>query len=303
MSTPSVAGLIREIAEDNTSGAAELTKKGAHVLLLLARETTATEMAQFLSELVGTGRRLIHAQPSMAPLFNLVNTVLSSLETVRDVDQAKSTAKDMARAFAAELDARANRIALEALALISDGSRILTHSRSSTLLATFHLARDRDRSFRVLCTESRPAYEGRVLARELHDKGVDTTLITDAALADFVSQVDLVMVGADSVSAQGLVNKTGTYGLALAASAQGVPFYALGGSEKFLPPNYPHLEIQPKDPQEVWKDRPKGVTVLNYYFDTTPLEHLSGLVTEKGLLTGSQVEEMLARLKVHEMLL
>jgi len=298
-----VADLIREVAKDKTSGAVELTRKGAEALLLLADQTAAQDTPQLLSELLSTGRKLIEAQPSMAPLFTLVNTVLSGLNEAQDVGEARRTIKAAARGFAADLGLRGEKIALEALSLISNGVAILTHSRSCTVSGALLLAKERGRSFKVLCTESRPIYEGRELARELAEQGIETTLITDAAAAHFMSRADLVMVGADTVSTEGLVNKMGTYGLALAAAAQGVPFYALCGTEKFLPSDYPHLEIQLKDPREVWQEHPEGVTVLNRYFDVTPLECVSGLVTESGILLLPQVEEMLDSLKVHEMLI
>lgn len=298
-----IENLIRDVSEDNTSGAVELTRKGAQVLVLLAEETTAQETRQFLAELVAAGKGLIEAQPSMAPLFNLVNTVLSSVRKPQDAGEARRVAKSAAQSFGADLDTRGEQIGLEALSLISDGSTVLTYSRSSTVLGALLLARARGRAFRVLCTESRPMYEGRRLARELAQEDIATTLIVDAAVARFVDQIDLVVVGADSVSSQGLVNKVGTHGVALAAKAQGVPFYALCGTEKFLPPDYPYLEIERKDPREVWEDAPREVTVLNYYFDVTPLEYLTGLVTEKGILYRSQVEKTLDQLEIHDMLL
>jgi translation initiation factor 2B subunit (eIF-2B alpha/beta/delta family) len=155
----------------------------------------------------------------------------------------------------------------------------------------------------VVCTESRPIHEGRAVAARLAEEGIKTTLITDSAVAHFMSQVDLVIVGADSVSRHGLVNKMGTYPIALAARAQGVPLYALCGTEKFLPSNYPHFRIEPKDPQEVWPGHPEEVTVLNLYFDVTPLDCVSGMVTERGILAGGELDEILEQLKMNEMLL
>jgi len=301
--TASIENLVRQIGADNTSGAVELTMKGADVLALLAEETTAQETSQFLSELLTAGKGLIQAQPSMAPLFNLVNTVLSNVDTAGDVKQARRAAKAAAEGFAAALEVRGEKIGLEALSLIQDGCTVLTHSRSSTVLGAFLLAKAKGRSFQVLCTESRPMQEGREVAKELAREGIETTLIVDCAVPHLMSQVGIVMVGADSVSRRGLVNKMGTYGVALAATAHGVPFYALCGTEKFLPPNYPYLDIERKDSREVWDDYPEGVTVLNYYFDVTPLEHVSGLVTEEGLLVRSQVQEMLGQVRIHQMLL
>ncbi len=303
MIRPSIAALIREVSEDNTSGAVELTKKATQALLLLSDETRAQDLSPFLSEFMTAGRELIQAQPSMAPLFNLVNSVLSSFDTAENVGEAKRIVKAAASTFAEDLDVSGDKIAVQALPLVSDGATIMTHSRSSTVLRALFLAKERGRNFAILCTESRPIYEGRESARQLAQQGIDVTLVTDAAVAHFASQVDLVMVGGDSLSGQGLVNKMGTHALALAAKADGIPFYALCGTQKFLPSDYPHLEIELKDPREVWEDSPGGVTVLNYYFDVTPLDFVSGVVTEKGLLQRAEVLKMLSQLQTHKLLI
>jgi translation initiation factor eIF-2B subunit delta len=303
MIRPTIVALIREVAEDNTSGAVELTKKATQALLHFSDETRAQDLSQFLSELMTAGRELIQAQPSMAPLFNLVNSVLSSLDTAEKVDEARRIVKAAASTFAEDLDASGDKIAKQALPLISDGATIMTHSRSSTVLRALSLAKERGRNFAILCTESRPIFEGRELARQLAQQGIEVTLVTDAAVAHSMNQVDLVMVGADSISSRGLVNKMGTHALALAANAHAVPFYALCGIEKFLPSDCPHMEIELKDPREVWEDSPGGVTVLNYYFDLTPLEFVSAVVTEKGLLGRASVLKMLSQLRTHKLLI
>jgi len=154
-----------------------------------------------------------------------------------------------------------------------------------------------------VCTESRPSYEGRTVAATLAQEGIRTTLITDSAAAHFMGRVNLVMVGADSVSRDGLVNKMGTYAIALAARDQGVPLYALCGTEKLLPIDYPYFRIAPQDPQEVWPEHPQGVEVLNLYFDVTPLRYVSGVVTEQGVLTPGELQDIVGQLKMHEMLL
>ncbi len=300
---PTIAALIREVAEDNASGAVELTKKATQALLLFSDETSAQDLSQFLSEFTTAGRELIRAQPSMAPLFNLVNSVLSSLDAAENVGEARRIVKAAASAFAEDLDVSGDKIAKQALPLISDGATIMTHSRSSTALRALFLAKDKGRNFAILCTESRPICEGRQLAKQLAQQGIDVTLVTDAAVAHFMNQVDLAMVGADSISSKGLVNKMGTHALALAANAHGVPFYALCGIEKFLPSDCPHMEIELKDPREIWEDSPGGVTVLNYYFDLTPLEFVSTVVTEKGLLGSADVLKMVSQLQTHKLLI
>lgn len=303
MSDAVLRDLIEDLAQDTSSGAAELASRATAVLVTLAERSEATSVASFVQQVAETGRLLVQSQPSMAPLFNLVNSVLWSLENARDVAEARRKVREETQGFADKLVSRGESIASEALTLISPGSRLFTHSRSSTVLGALLYARSTGRDFQVVCTESRPLYEGRTLAGELSRADISTTLVTDAAIGLFMEGADLVMVGADTVSSRGLVNKIGTHGLALAARAHGVPFYALCGTEKFSPSDCSHFEIEWHDPEEVWPGHPPEVTVVNCYFDVTPLDYVTGLVTETGLLGLDELEERLGELRVHQTLL
>ena len=299
----SVQSRIAHLAKDNTSGAVEIAVRAAELLTLFADEADAEDASSFVGQLASTGKALIQAQPSMAPTFNLVNSVIAGVQEASDLDSARRLATATAEAVAAQLHSRNEEIAHQALSLFAGGSSVLTHSRSSTVMAALRLAANQGRQLEVVCTESRPIYEGRVVAASLAEQGIRATLIADSAAGHFVSQVDLVMVGADSVSTDGVVNKMGTYPIALAARAQGVPFHTLCGTEKFLPTDYPHFRIEPKDSQEVWPEHPEEVTVINLYFDVTPLTYVSGVVTERGILTANELDELLGQLRMHELLL
>jgi len=299
----SVQAQIGELADDHTSGAVEIATRAASVLLLFAAEAEAEDEHSFQRQLAAAGKALIQAQPSMAPLFNLVNSVVAGVQGARDLEAARKLVRTTSEAFRAELGRRSEMIAQRTLSLLPEGCTVLTHSRSSTVLAALQLAANRGRLAEVVCTESRPSYEGRTVAATLAREGIRTTLITDSAAAHFMGRVNLVMVGADSVSRDGLVNKMGTYAIALAARDQGVPLYALCGTEKLLPIDYPYFRIAPQDPQEVWPEHPQGVEVLNLYFDVTPLRYVSGVVTEQGVLTPGELQDIVGQLKIHEMLL
>jgi translation initiation factor 2B subunit (eIF-2B alpha/beta/delta family) len=155
------------------------------------------------------------------------------------------------------------------------------------------------RHFQVICAEGRPGCEGRTMAAELAADGIPVTLVIDALAISRVAQAQIVLIGADHLTASGLVNKVGTFGLALAAQRANVPMYTLCGSEKFLPPDYiqPSQEIKPAE--QVWDAPPDTVNVENYYFDHTPLPTISGVVTENGVLTSVAVEGWLAAMRLH----
>jgi len=114
-----------------------------------------------------------------------------------------------------------------------------------------------------------------------------------------MADIDVLLVGADSLSTEGLVNKIGTYPLALAARAHQVPFYALCGTEKLLPLGYTLPEQSTKEPKEVWPDHPRRVEVINRYFDLTPWEYLTGIVTEEGVLGPTEVRAIISERRLH----
>jgi translation initiation factor 2B subunit (eIF-2B alpha/beta/delta family) len=137
------------------------------------------------------------------------------------------------------------------------------------------------------------------MASELAASGIPTTLVIDALAVVLAGQSHLVLVGADHLSAHGLMNKVGTYGMVLSARAANVPVYALCSSEKFLPPGYHQPEQARWPADQVWPDVPANIQVSNVYFDTTPLNVLAGIVTEQGVQPTVGIEAWLAATKLN----
>lgn len=275
-----------------------MAQEGSQVLLSLAEGSGAAKLEVFKEEVKAVGRALLSAQPSMAPLVNLVNEALFSMEGASSLEEAGERVRAASIEYSRALERSGTRIARQALPLIGQGP-IMTHSFSSTVLEALLLAKKEGRISKVICTESRPQGEGRLLAERLIQEGISVKLVVDGLAPATVKGVRAVLVGADALSSAGLVNKVGTYALALAAKTQKIPFYALCGREKFVPAGYELPGEEPKEPQEVWPHRPQGVEVLNLYFDLTPLHYLAGVVTEEGVLSPSKVLARLKRLRLH----
>ncbi len=139
----------------------------------------------------------------------------------------------------------------------------------------------------AIVTESRPLNEGYLLAGRLGAMGVPTTLITDAQMGLFVERADVVVAGADSVSADGsLVNKAGTYPLALAARERGLPFYVCCESFKRRPPGMVEPALEEMNGGELGAPKMVGVTAKNIYFDVTPAALISAWFDENGMTPG-----------------
>jgi translation initiation factor 2B subunit (eIF-2B alpha/beta/delta family) len=266
---------IDEIRNDRASGAIKQTLRAAKLLVDCAQHSPAD-----LPELAGA---LVAAQPSTGPVYNLAQLALRS----PDVPAA-------CREFVESMEHNAARVAEKAAALVSEGTAVMTHSFSSTILTALRQAWWGGKRFSVICPESRPICEGIAMAASLGMAGMVASVIADAAIYRLLPEVQLVLVGADALLPRGIFNKTGTALLALAARELGVPVYALCSSDKFLPRSYDPPPETRKDPRQLLERELPHVTVVNYHFDVTPLDYFSGIVTEERVLTPAEVRERLA---------
>ncbi|HET8841737.1 MAG TPA: hypothetical protein VFN35_09730, partial [Ktedonobacteraceae bacterium] len=175
---------------------------------------------------------------------------------------------------------------------------VMTHSLSGTVLEVLKACVPPIEQFIVL--EGRPLYEGRTTASALSVQSIPVMLITDAQAEIFLPMCQSVVVGADSVLADGSVlNKAGTAFLARAALAYSVPFYVLTETLKISPRFWENdlhlLEEHPGD--EVWPQAAPGVRVRNFYFDRTPAELIGKVITEQGPLDRDEIRRQAALLQ------
>jgi len=282
-----VQKIVGEIHRDHESGALPLSNKAAEALrLLVTTETTAhTDLPAQLKTLC---HHLVAAQPSMAPIHALAWRCQTLCDTTPPpaLRQAVVAALDD---FQAQMLAGVERVAKFAIEVVPDGGKVLTTSSSSTVLRALRSAWAAGRRFQVVCTESRPQNEGLILARALAEADIPTTLILDAAIGEVIPD-SVVIVGADACLPSGVVNKVGTRTLAMLANIHNVPCYALCSQEKFLPEKgAASFRIVAQAPEEILPEKITGVTVINRYFDITPLYWFDRLVTDLGILSPAEV--------------
>ncbi len=294
---------LAAIKGDTSSGAAELASSAARALAALGRGLVAHTADEVLCRLGRACRELIGAQPSMAPIINLANSVLAAAEeVVRSGASAAAAAEAAERAalgFGTRLEENAQATIAHCCRLLESvggaSVAVLTHSYSSTVIAAIEEAVGLGRDVSVVCTESRPGCEGRTVLKRAAACGAKVTYVVDSLMFDILQRraVDLCLVGADCVTRQSVINKIGTLGLAVAALHFGVPFYCAAGTEKLLSPRLEHLHrVLEHDRREVLEEEVAGVKVLNVYFDSTPLDLLSGLVCEIGVLDPEGLAEL-----------
>lgn len=263
---------VAGIAENRHSGASELL----------------VETLEVLAEALGAGKpvqplatALIAAQPSMAPIRNAVRAALLA-RTPQEFDRYVQRTR---RAPAA--------LTRNAVALLGSEApadlHVVTISFSATVLRVLEALTQTQR-LHVSCAEGHPGLEGRRTTERLALAGAEVTHYTDAALGHALTGATAVLVGADAVTPEWFLNKSGTRMLAAAASSQGVPVYVAASMDKFVSRAVAaRLQIREESPAEVWQAPPPGVRVRNPYFESTPMDLVSAVISEAGVLGAALV--------------
>jgi methylthioribose-1-phosphate isomerase len=194
----------------------------------------------------------------------------------------------------------AGLIPAEATVITVCNAGALATGGMGTALAPIYTLLDLGRAPKVIVPETRPLLQGsRLTAWELSRSGVACTLITDNMVASRLRRGDVAcaLVGADRIAANGdVANKIGTYPLALAARAHGVPLYVLAPTSTIdaATPDGAAIPIEERAAQEVtgWRGvrtAPDGVEAWNPAFDVTPAELITAIVTDRGVLAPGDV--------------
>ncbi len=296
---PSIDQAIASLAEDTVSGAAAISEHAADILVRRACMGEAASPDAFRQELLTTGWALIHAQPAVAPIVNLVNAVLWRLEREETPAHLRQAVIEVADQFKRQMKHHKLQVAEEALGLIGENSTVVTITYSSTVQYALLHAQHAGRHFSVICSESRPTYEGRDTAEKLAACGIPVTLMVDMAAVEAVADAQLVLVGADMLTSTSVISKIGTRVLALAAKQSGVPLYSLCSSKKFLPSGFNAPAQKEHSPDIVWAGAPSNVQIRNHFTDVTPLHEFTGIVTEQGIMPAASIEAWFAATKVH----
>ncbi|MEP7002449.1 MAG: S-methyl-5-thioribose-1-phosphate isomerase [bacterium] len=299
-------------ADDVCDAIATLAVRGAPALgiagamgLVVALAPYANEAREsFLEKLHTLGNRIGAVRPTAVNLPLAIQRLQRIAHDTRGDAQAVLGA--MHREATAILDedrAMCRRIGEHGLTLLPANARVLTHCNAGALatggigtaLAPIYLAAEQGSHVRVFADETRPLLQGsRLTAWELTQAGIDVTVLADNMAASLMrsGEVDLVIVGADRIAANGdVANKIGTYALALVARHHGVPFYVAAPWSTVDPatPTGDDITIEHRGAHEIRESHgqpttPAGVSVYNPAFDVTPAALITAIITDRGIV-------------------
>ena len=231
---------VASIANDHWAGASALLRRALAVLRRAAISDPAS--LERLSPLV------CRAQPSMGAIWNAVCAALGADHPVKALDRFERATDRAERVV--------TRVALTALSGADGPSRVTTCSASGTVSGVLEAISAR-RPLRVACAEGRPVYEGRTMAAALAATGIPVELYTDAGVGAALGSSDALLIGADAVSGDWVINKTGSAQLAALAAEMGVPVYVVATGDKLIPPEVASLLWLREGPaDQVWDQFP-----------------------------------------------
>jgi methylthioribose-1-phosphate isomerase len=287
---------------------------GAFGLVLAAMNIQGSDLAKARSQLRRSADALISTRPTGVNLRWAVERVLKASSTVDSVASLVDELGREAEAILREELESAHQIGRFGAALIGDEDTVLTHCNAGALatagfgtaLAVVRSAVEEGKRVSVIATETRPLLQGsRLTAFELARDGIPVRVIADSAAAELMAQgkVDKIVVGADRILGSGHVtNKIGTLPIALAAKFYHVPFYVAAPVSTFdLLTDVSHVVIEERDQREVLmiggkRLAPRNVEALNPAFDITPPELVTGIVTDRGVVSQPLAENIRAML-------
>ncbi len=297
-------------------GAPAIGATGAYGLAQAVLQFTG-DFSAFPDFLNRAEQTLKGTRPTAYDLFYATDRVKAQVLKARSLEEARETAKKASQDYADKSAEQCRKIGEFGRDLIKDGMGVLTHCNAGALacvdygtaLAPIRFAHQQGKDFTVFADETRPRCQGaRLTAWELAQEGIRHFVIADNAAGHFMQkgEIDIVIVGADRIISSGLTaNKIGTYGKAVLAKENGIPFYVAAPSSTFDFKSE-EIPIEERDGDEVShmfglrengetgkvRITPKESPVKNPAFDTTPARLITAFITEKGIFKPGEINQL-----------
>jgi len=274
-------GILERTVEDIKS----LEIQGARSIAIAGLKTIKEVVKKdgFGREFNRACKLLESSRPTAVALYNAIESVRRK-KTLEEIDRMIYYFENVA-----------SLIASQNYKLIKNNSTVLTHCHSSVVVELLEKAWEKKIKFRVVATETRPLLQGKITARELSGSGIPVVYIDDVAPGHLwqmhKGKISMALFGIDSIRKNGIVNKIGSYMLAIFAKENKIPVYFIGELLKI--DRRKKIEIEERNPKEIieQKELPK-VKIENPAFDTTFWKYISGVATEKGVLKPKQILRM-----------
>ena len=257
--------LLDKIISDKTSGSSEILTKLNKFLL-----SNIKDKSLIIESLSTAGSKLSH--------FAVINNYIDKLNILFASANYEHFIKYL-RNYEDEEILKINRIFTKIYKKLPSAKTILTISKSGTVINVIKLWHKKRKNLKIIITESRPANEGKLMAKELLKYGLRVEMISDAMAGIFVPKADAVIIGADAVLSNGnVINKTGSLALAFFCKQYKKPFYVLAAKSKFV--NKKRHEINEESSDSIWKYVHPNLTTTNIPFEEIDKRLITEIISE-----------------------
>ena len=286
-----VQKIIEDIRALRVQGAKNVALAALKAVRIVAERSSDENLRENVKNVVYELAKTRPTEPAMRDALTYVLRNLSSKDALlRAIDRYEDEVLDAEKKIA---DYGARRV--------PDGGTVITHCHSTTVVSVLRRAKEMGKEFRVVVTETRPLYQGKLTAKDLLAAGIPVIYVVDSAAYLFMQDADMYLTGADAITSDGyVVNKVGTALMAAAADRFNVPYYVAASTLKYDPvtaAGFPEI-IEERDPAEVIdpKELP-GAEIRNPAFDVTPPDLVDGIISEIGIYSPQIFPAMVAQQK------
>ncbi len=286
-----VAAACQEISEDRKLDGERLTRRAVVALADLFEHWEQESVEALLDETRACAAALARARLAAPMLANAMGSLHAKIERVAPrSDEPGAAARQVVATFLGELERAVIEASRQVGRAVGPEKVILAASCTPTLVEGLC----RGRAAKVIVAESRPGTDGRRAAARLAEAGLPVELVSDGAAPARARKASMVLIGASALLADGAaVGETGTFGVALAASYEEIPFDVVAERLKISPVHATPQERRP--PEELWPDAPHGVEVVNLSHDLIPVSLIRRIITERGPIDHDEAAQIAAR--------
>ncbi len=293
--------LSKDIKSIKIQGATNVFYATLDILELLLIEYKNLELNKFKQTFEKEADKISLIRATEPMSRNAVKYILHKLEKnkLASTIDAISNIKQSIEYLKSQIKQIEKNIVKNGTKIINKNDRVMTHCHSS--LVEKILISQKNKNILVYNTETRPLMQGRITSRKLVANGIKTTMIVDSAASFFISpysgdlKMDKVIVGCDAISIDGsIVNKVGSYGIALACKESNIPIYVSGSLLKYDSQDDVNIEIRHNN--EIWKNpNSNKINMINIAFDYVPEKLIAGIICEFGIIKTNQVNNLIQK--------
>jgi len=290
---------IEEIQKDiqnlNIQGATNVciaTFEGMKRYLQITKETESNKL---LEEFFVVGDSLASARENEPLATNGVTFVKTSFQKafsdLPEVSSMKRVLTELCDEYLEMVNSSKKELIENGYKSLENYKKILTHCHSSTVVSLIKSIGQNKADFEVVCTETRPLFQGRTTAKNLLSAGIKTTMVADSAAESFIIgrgsvPVEVILIGCDEILGDGsAVNKIGSWGIGMASYFAKKLLYVVTPSLKLdINSTIANNKIEIREDKELWPEAPQGLDIYNPAFEIIDKELITGYITELGVI-------------------